>query len=40
MNWTMDASAPTHTTAPDYAAFLQQQLATQPQHFLAHVRGH
>ena len=28
MNLTMDASAPTHTTAPDYAAFLQQQLAT------------
>jgi hypothetical protein len=26
MNWTMDASAPTHTTDPDYAAFLQQQL--------------
>ena len=39
MNLTMDASAPTHTTAPDYAAFLQQQLATQPHNVMAHVLG-
>ena len=39
MNWTMDTSAPTHATAPDYAAFLQQQLATQPHNVMAHVLG-
>ena len=28
------------TAAPDYAAFLQQQLATQPHNVMAHVLGH
>lgn len=30
----------TTTTAPDYAAFLQQQLTTQPHNVMAHVLGH
>ena len=36
MTLTMDS---TTTTAPDYAAFLQQQLATQPHNVMAHVLG-
>jgi hypothetical protein len=31
--------APTDTTAPDYAAFLQQQLATQPHNVMRHTLG-
>ena len=36
MTLTMDST----TAAPDYAAFLQQQLATQPHNVMAHVLGH
>ena len=36
MNLTMDST----TAAPNYAAFLQQQLATQPHNVMAHVLGH
>ena len=36
MTLTMDST----NAAPDYAAFLQQQLATQPHNVMAHVLGH
>ncbi len=39
MTLTMDASTHPTATAPDYAAFLQQQLATQPHNVMAHVLG-
>lgn len=40
MNQKMDAPAHPDNPTPDYAAFLQQQLATQPHNVMAHVLGH